>query len=657
MPQFLSKGNEILRTADSSGQQDMQLTKTSQIAATPVTQLWYGSLRQDHTSARDVVVKIITLSAIENNYNFDHDAIRKRLAILQSLRHPHIFPILDAKFLDSECDRIQLILPTAAGTLADQLPETGLSLTQVQRIFTQIAQVLQHAHNANILHLNLKPQNILFDDAGNACLSDFCCISTSDEDQRVIFATPAYLAPEQIIQAPLAVQTDVYALGCLLYAMLTGLPPFSVTQALHEVAVLQHQLHSEPVPPSHHNGALPKTIDSVLKKALAKAPQDRYASVAQFEEALSSAIDHPNKPPLYTPHSRITVPPIIRPFIITFFFLAIALFTLLISQGTQNEGGAPARKEVSAPQILFGEISSADDLVVSEDEIDLAQAALGVDGFIAYITCNRTSEYYATIAREVATSAELTGLPLTVYDGQNDEFRQPILIEQARVDGAVAFIVCPLNMDVLEEQLEALAAEDIPLVLTAGTVQGAVTVNENDALLGAPIGRYAGEYIRDEMGGQAHVIVLNYPSLPNIAAREQAMIDGLLEIAPDAEIIARFPGGTRDLGYDSTHLLLETNTMFNVILSINDAGAYGAIDALEEAGVSPNAVSIFSVDAELRARQYIAQNYFLRASIGTRRMSSARATLNSTIKLLAGSPVAETIEISPGDVMTSNNVD
>ena len=640
-----------MRAVNIDRQDDMQFRNKTQIVTNDVTQLYHAMLIQQESDDVAVIVKMITLTALGDEDDFDREAIAKRLDALQTLDHPHIFPLLNIRFSGNQ---IQLVMPPAVITLMEQLPGKGYSISRARAIFTQVVQGLQYAHDAGILHLNLKPQNVLFDDVGNACLSDFSMIP-QDVSSRSLFATPAYLAPEQINGEPLSVQTDIYALGCLLYTLLTGAPPFSIRQGIDEVAVLNKQLMSDPVPLTKINSMLPPALDAVLAKALAKAPEARYENIAQFEESVSSAFDHPDQHALHLPAPAFTVPPVLRPFIVVLFFMVIALITLVFSLRTEPE--SPTQKIANVPQILMGTISSSDTLTLSDEDTALALENLGEGGFIAYITCNRSSEYYATIAREVLTFAEDADLPLVVYDGQNDEFRQPILIEQARVDGARGFIVCPLNLDALADALGGLVAHNIPLILTAGRFEGAVVVYEDDTLLGEPIGQYAGRYIRDELAGQAQVVVLNYPQLPNLVDREQAMVVGMLAFAPSAEIVARNPGATRDGGYDSVTFLLETNTPFNVILSINDAGTYGAIEALEEAGIAPNAVAIFSVDAELRAQQYIRENYYLRASISAGRQDSARAIVNSMIKLLAGSPIAETIQVPPGDVVMSDDLE
>ena len=91
-----------------------------------------------------------------------------------------------------------------------------------------------------------------------------------------------------------------------------------------------------------------------------------------------------------------------------------------------------------------------------------------------------------------------------------------------------------------------------------------------------------------------------------------------------------------------------------MIVSINDAGSFGAIDALEKAKISPDSVYIFSVDAETLAREYMRNDYYIRGSVDPGRTEFSRAAVNSMVKLLAGSPIPETIIVPPGNVITKD---
>jgi ribose transport system substrate-binding protein len=170
--------------------------------------------------------------------------------------------------------------------------------------------------------------------------------------------------------------------------------------------------------------------------------------------------------------------------------------------------------------------------------------------------------------------------------------------------------------------------------------------------MGVEAGRAAGRIIQDELGGRAKVVILDFPSRPDIVTRANGLEDGVLEFAPNVERLGRYLGGTLENGYASIKSLLDEGIEFDVILSINDNGSFGAIQALEEAGVRPDRVIISSVDAETRARDYIEEGRFIRASVDIGREMFSRVAVDAAVKLLAGSTLPERFLVPPGQVVT-----
>jgi ABC-type sugar transport system substrate-binding protein len=210
-------------------------------------------------------------------------------------------------------------------------------------------------------------------------------------------------------------------------------------------------------------------------------------------------------------------------------------------------------------------------------------------------------------------------------------------------------------VSLLDETLAAIQDRGLPLASTSGSEKkyGGVVTGVVDYEMGLSAGRTGGEVIRDRLPAAPRVILLDYPDLPNLIQRANGLEDGFLHSVPGAIILGRYQGATRQFAYESVAALLAAGTTFEVILSINDDGSYGAIDALVEAGIDPQAVSIISIDAQEQAQEFIAEDYFIRASLQVARTATARALVEVVVQMLAGGRVAEQIIIPPGEVVTA----
>lgn len=108
--------------------------------------------------------------------------------------------------------------------------------------------------------------------------------------------------------------------------------------------------------------------------------------------------------------------------------------------------------------------------------------------------------------------------------------------------------------------------------------------------MGFTVGQFAGELVNAEQDGEANVIILDFPDMEIIVERADGLEEGILSVAQDVEIVGRYLGAMAENGQESVEELIENEVEFDVILSINDAGSYGAIDALEDAGLTPDDV-------------------------------------------------------------------
>jgi tetratricopeptide (TPR) repeat protein len=205
------------------------------------------------------------------------------------LDHPHILPVLDS---GEAGGLLWYTMPYVRGeSLRDRLRrETQLPVEAALDIARQVATALDYAHREGVVHRDLKPENILLAE-GQARVADFGVARALDvgtggklTETGMAVGTPAYMSPEQASAGPVDGRSDVYALGCVLYEMLAGEPPYTGPTAQ---AIVAKRL-SDPVPSVRRlREELPEELDAALRRALAKAPADRFATAAEFAQALA----------------------------------------------------------------------------------------------------------------------------------------------------------------------------------------------------------------------------------------------------------------------------------------------------------------------------------------------------------------------------------
>ena len=159
-------------------------------------------------------------------------------------------------------------------------------------IFTQIARGLNYAHSKGVIHRDLKPSNIMFDDEGNAYLTDFGLAKMVENSMHItksgnIVGTPAYMSPEQLRGDPIDYRSDIYSMGCILYHMLVGHPPFEASDT-NVVSVIYQHLEKEPTPPSAAQPGYPAGRRTCRA---ARAEQERRTSAIETAEAMADALN------------------------------------------------------------------------------------------------------------------------------------------------------------------------------------------------------------------------------------------------------------------------------------------------------------------------------------------------------------------------------
>jgi eukaryotic-like serine/threonine-protein kinase len=207
------------------------------------------------------------------------------------IRHENIVPILE---VSNAAGRLFLVMPFVGGeSLRSRLRREGrLELTEAIDVARQVADALGHAHAAGALHKDVKPENIVLSES-RALLMDLGVarvITRSMEETMtgsgLTLGSPGYMSPEHARGGvEIDARADLYSLGCVLYEMLAGAPPFTGETPL---AVLRKTVYETPVPVTAIRDTLPPEVDVALDRLLAKAPSARYPDAAHLVDALSA---------------------------------------------------------------------------------------------------------------------------------------------------------------------------------------------------------------------------------------------------------------------------------------------------------------------------------------------------------------------------------
>lgn len=203
------------------------------------------------------------------------------------LDHPHILPVYDVGIHEKRPFLIMRLL--RGGTLRDKLKQGSLTIPQLMHIMRQVAQGLDYAHSQGIVHRDIKPTNILFDERETSVISDFGLAKlhtvTSAASSSTLAGTPLYMSPEQCADGQIDGRSDQYSLAVVVFEALTGQLPFSGTT----LQIMYKHVNVPPPVANEVNTQLPATISPILEQGMAKTPGERFATVGAFVAALQAA--------------------------------------------------------------------------------------------------------------------------------------------------------------------------------------------------------------------------------------------------------------------------------------------------------------------------------------------------------------------------------
>lgn len=353
-------------------------------------------LAQDLKHDRLVAIKVLSSGS--------GDALDARftreIALTARLAHPHILPLLDSGRAD---DSVFYVMPLVTGaSLRGRITELHeLAIDDALRIAIDVADALDYAHRNGIVHRDVKPENILLQQ-GRPVIADFGIARVHDgattqlTGTGVSLGTPTYMAPEQIVgERTIDGRADVYALGCVLYEMLTGSPPFSGPNPRMIMA-----RHAADAPPSIRSvrPAVPEHVERLVHRAMAKVPADRFATAGDLRDALTAALaKSPSRGPAW-----------VKPTVAAVLLIAVA--AVAIAMVARRDGGGNVRQS--------GAVVPAESTRLAV----LPMANLSPDTADRYFAAGMTDELISTLSeiggmRVIARSAVMryasTTKPLT----------------------------------------------------------------------------------------------------------------------------------------------------------------------------------------------------------------------------------------------------
>ncbi|GAA0488947.1 Stk1 family PASTA domain-containing Ser/Thr kinase [Microbacterium aurantiacum] len=253
----------------------------------------------DLTLGREVAIKILDRDLAGDN------AFRTRFRLeaqaASRMAHPTIVRVFDAGE-DSETGKDGVVRPVPfivmelvkGALLKDIIAEGPVPVDEAIRYVDGILEALEYSHRAGVVHRDIKPGNVMVTDAGQVKVMDFgIARAVSDSSSTVaettaIIGTASYFSPEQAKGEPVDARADLYSTGVVLYELLAGRPPF---RGESPVAVAYQHVSEAPVAPSEIRDTVPRSLDAVALRSLAKDPFQRYQDAASFREALDATID------------------------------------------------------------------------------------------------------------------------------------------------------------------------------------------------------------------------------------------------------------------------------------------------------------------------------------------------------------------------------
>jgi serine/threonine-protein kinase len=241
---------------------------------------------------REVALKILKKELLANSQI--RERFERETKIIARLEHAAIVPVYD---VGRDQDQLFFVMRyMAGGSLADRIQNQSMTFSEIAYIIERVAAALDYAHDKGVIHRDLKPGNILFDEYNNPYISDFGIAKLTQASIKLtdsgIIGTPTYMSPEQAQGEEVDGRSDIYSLGVILFEMLSGKTPYEATTPLG--MAFKHA--SDPVPHIREiNPNLPDTVETLIEKVMAKDRDQRYSTGIEFANDFSATLTEDSK--------------------------------------------------------------------------------------------------------------------------------------------------------------------------------------------------------------------------------------------------------------------------------------------------------------------------------------------------------------------------
>ncbi|MGB9763401.1 MAG: serine/threonine-protein kinase [Minisyncoccia bacterium] len=303
--------------------------------------------------ARDLKTNaIVAIKVLHPQFAIDKNFISRffrEIKIISTLTHPNILKLYDYGVVEGTP---YFVTEYIQGKTLKELLNEGkrFSIKETIRIIIEVLKALSHANSKGVIaHRDIKPGNIMIDKDGNVKLMDFgiAKFEGSQITQDTIMYTPTYASPEQIKGENVDIRSDLYSLGCTLYELLTGRPPFTGTNTIN---ISFKHINEQPIPPSNFNKEISKDLDNIILKLLSKNPSDRYqtpeevikdlaklTSFKKLENIKSESKKIEEKKELNIISQKKTFKKTLTPIYILIAFILVSLISFVILFSTKSK--------------------------------------------------------------------------------------------------------------------------------------------------------------------------------------------------------------------------------------------------------------------------------------------------------------------------------